>query len=234
MLGIPVQGHLVSCRMFSHMNCHCTRWVYGRLFLVAIAGAAIEIASGWEATAFSLIADGAHMFSDALVFGLAFLGFLTAGFNPDQSRARMERYERRMRGLILMVGVMLIASSLVQLIWYRQVIGYSFDAKTALTVGVLGATVNIWMFLALRGLEQGQLEGKSWLHRGAMLHTIGDFGGSLAVIATTGGVLLYDWPVYLDRIAAFAIGAWLVSQALRGEHAHAHHGEYHHHHDREV
>lgn len=90
------------------------------------------------------------------------------------------------------------------------------------------------MFLALRGLEQGSLEGKSWLHRGAMLHTIGDFDGSLAVIATTWGVLLFDWPVCLDRIAALAIGVWLVSQALRGEHAHAHHGECHHHHDKEI
>lgn len=235
MRGIPVDGHWASCQMRLKQHCRCNEKGYGLLFVIAIVGSVVELGSGWEALSFSLIGDGVHMLSDGFVYGLAFFGYWTQRSSQVRGARSFKHYERYMRSLIFVIGVALVMNSLIQIIWFRSDIERSFDAALALTIGGLGTLMNIWMILILRGLSQERdgRASKSWLHRGAMLHTIGDFSGSVAVVITTGGVLLFHWPAYLDRIVAFAIGVWLVFQALRGEHVHTHHGA-HQHHDKET
>lgn len=224
MLGIPTDGHWASCQKYLKQHCRCNEKGYGLLFVIALVGSVMELISGWEALSFSLIGDGVHMLSDGFVFGLAFFGFWTQRSSQvkEAGAESFKQYERYMRSLILVIGVALVMNSLIQIIWFRTDIERSFDAALSLTIGGLGTLINVWMILILWGLSQERdgSTSKSWLHRGALLHTIGDLGGSIAIIVSSGGVYFFGWPAFLDRIAALGIGAWLVSQSFQSHHHH--------------
>src|SRR3954469_8563851 len=153
----------------------------GTVFVVEVVGALL---SG----SLALLADAAHMATDALGIGMA-LGAVTLAQRPARGRRtfgwqRIEVLAAVANGLLLVgVGGYVVVEAVRR-------IGDPPDINAGwmLGVAVLGLVVNL---AALGLLRSGQ--GESLNTRGAYLEVLGDALGSLAVIAAAVVIATTGW-----------------------------------------
>jgi len=170
------------------------------VFLVEVVGALV---SG----SLALLADAAHMATDALGIGMA-LGAVSLAQRPAAGRRtfgwqRIEVLAAVANGLLLIgVGGYVVVQAIRR-------IGAPPDihAGWMLSVAVLGLVVNIGS-LAL--LHAGQAESLNT--RGAYLEVLGDAFGSLAVIVAAVVIATTGW-TGADVLASFAVGALVLPRA---------------------
>ena len=172
----------------------------GTVFVVEVVGALL---SG----SLALLADAAHMATDALGIGMA-LGAVTLAQRPARGRRtfgwqRIEVLAAVANGLLL-VGV----GGYVAVEAVRR-IGDPPDIHSGwmLGVAVLGLVANL---AALGLLRSGQ--GESLNTRGAYLEVLGDALGSLAVIAAAAVIATTGW-TGADVAASFVVGALVLPRA---------------------
>ncbi|MFD8202178.1 cation diffusion facilitator family transporter [Streptomyces sp. NPDC059701] len=169
----------------------------------------VEIVGGVLADSLALVADAAHMATDALGLGMALLAIHFANRPPSDRRtfgyARAEILAA-LANCLLLLGV-------GGYVLYEAIERFITPAGTAggLTVvfGVIGLVANM---VSLTLLMRGQKDSLNV--RGAFLEVAADALGSLAVIVSALVILATGWQA-ADPIASLLIGLMIVPRTLR-------------------
>ncbi|WP_217142322.1 cation diffusion facilitator family transporter [Streptomyces sp. AC627_RSS907] len=169
----------------------------------------VEIVGGVLADSLALIADAAHMATDALGLGMALLAVHFANRPPSDRRtfgfARAEILAA-LANCLLLLGV-------GGYVLYEAVERFITPAGTAggLTV-VFGAVGLVANMVSLTLLMRGQKESLNV--RGAFLEVAADALGSLAVIVSALVILATGWQP-ADPLASLVIGLMIVPRTWR-------------------
>ncbi|CAM5302931.1 cation transporter [Streptomyces tanashiensis] len=169
----------------------------------------IEIIGGLVADSLALIADAAHMATDAVGLAMALLAIHFANRPPSGNRtfgfARAEILAALANCLLLLVvgGYVL----------YEAVQRFLEPAETkgglAIAFAAVGLVANV---ISLSLLMRGQKESLNV--RGAYLEVLADALGSVTVIVASGIILATGWQ-YADPIASILIGLMIVPRTLK-------------------
>ncbi len=169
----------------------------------------VEIAGGVLADSLALIADAAHMATDALGLGMALLAVHFAS-RPASDR-RTFGYARA--EILAALANCLLRHGVGGYVLYEAVERFVTPADTAggLTVvfGAIGLVANM---ISLTLLMRGQKESLNV--RGAFLEVAADALGSLAVIVSALVILATGWQP-ADPIASLVIGLMIVPRTWR-------------------
>ena len=148
----------------------------------------VEIVGGVISGSLALIADAAHMLTDAGSLALAWLGFKLAERPADQNRsfgwARFKVLAAFVNGLTLIALAAWIVFEAVQRLHDPQPV----MGNLLLIVAGLGLVVNILAFRVLHGGDHDDLN-----MRAALWHVAGDLLGSLAAIGAALIIIFTGW-----------------------------------------
>ncbi len=147
-----------------------------------------EIIGGVISGSLALLADAAHMLTDAGSLALAWLGFKLAERPADKNRsfgwARFKVLAAFVNGLTLIVlAAWIIFEAVQRLMDPQPVMG-----NLLLGVAILGLLVNIAAFFILHGGDQEDLN-----MRAALWHVAGDLLGSVAAIVAALIIISTGW-----------------------------------------
>lgn len=170
----------------------------------------VQIIGALASGSLALLADSAHMSSDAIGLLVALIASILA-LRPATERhtfgfRRVEVLGAAVNGLILSVVAILVAIEAVR----RLLIPDELVEPVALPmliVAIVGLCANIAAFLVLRGGDRNSLN-----LRGALLEVVGDTLGSIAAIVAA-IVLLLTGFAQADAIASLVIAALIVPRA---------------------
>ena len=169
----------------------------------------VEIFGGLVADSLALVADAAHMATDALGLGMALLAIHFANRPPSATRtfgyARAEILAA-LANCLLLLGV-------GGYVLYEAVQGFITPAGTegelTIVFGAIGLVANM---VSLTLLMRGQKESLNV--RGAFLEVAADALGSLAVIISALVILGTGWQA-ADPIASLVIGLMIVPRTFK-------------------
>lgn len=161
---------------------------------VAIAGLltasfmVAEVVGGLISGSLALLADAAHMLTDAGSLGLAWLGYKLAERPADPTRsygfARTKILAAFTNGVLLIV----LAAWIVWEAFHRLMDPAPVMGGLLLAIAAGGLVVNIVAFLILHGGDKHDLN-----MQGAVWHVAGDLLGSIAAIAAAIIILTTGW-----------------------------------------
>src|SRR3954469_190456 len=180
-----------------------------RVFWAAVLTAGFmlaEVAGGVLAGSLALVADAAHMLTDAVSLGLAWFAFRIARQPADWRRTygfdRFQILAAFTNGVVLfLVAAWIVAEAVRRLVTPEPVLGGAM-----LAIAALGLLANAAVFAILHGGDRENLNV-----RGAILHVLGDMLGSVAAILAAGIILLTGWTP-ADPILS-VLGSLLVLRA---------------------
>ncbi|MFG2682441.1 cation diffusion facilitator family transporter [Streptomyces sp. NPDC048392] len=169
----------------------------------------VEIVGGLVADSLALIADAAHMATDALGLGMALLAVHFASRPPSDRRtfgyARAEILAALANCLLLLgVGGYVLYEAVERFVTPADTAG-----GTTVVFGAIGLVANM---VSLTLLMRGQKESLNV--RGAFLEVAADALGSLAVIVSALVILATGWQS-ADPIASLLIGLMIVPRTWR-------------------
>jgi cobalt-zinc-cadmium efflux system protein len=181
------------------------RWVLA----ITVAFMVAEAAAGWLAGSLTLLADAAHMLTDAGALALSLFAMRMAQRPADDEKTygyvRLEILAALVNGATLLVLSVLI----VHEAWTRLRAPGPVDGTAMMVIGGLGLGVNIAGAALLHGHARGNLN-----MRGAYLHILGDLLGSVAAVVAGGVILLTGWtPV--DPLMSVAIALLILYSAWK-------------------
>lgn len=194
---------------------------------LALVFAAIEFFASTKTESQALLADAAHVLSDAVIYGIGFWGAWRV------MRLRSGHPEI-LFGKVAAVAQLVFGISIVVFGGARVFSDTPFeDTELLLGVGVAGLCANIVMYMTLAraGIGHGHHHGGHNAHedvagRVALTHLFGDMAGSVAVVAIA-VALMFGAPqstlFWVDGVVAMTIGAWLSAMAYRLLRGNAHH-----------
>jgi len=167
----------------------------------------IEVIGGLIAGSLALLADAAHMLTDTVSLGLAWLAFRVTDRPADDRRTygyhRFPVLAAFVNGVALLVVVGWIAFEAVERLFEpTPVLG-----GTMATVAALGLLVNVVAFAILHGGSRENLNV-----RGASLHVLGDLLGSVAALVAAAVILLTGWTP-IDPLLSLLVGAIVLHGA---------------------
>ncbi|KOG28957.1 MULTISPECIES: cation diffusion facilitator family transporter [Streptomyces] len=169
----------------------------------------IEIIGGLAADSLALIADAAHMATDAVGLGMALLAIHFANRPPSENRtfgfARAEILAALANCLLLLcVGGYVLYEAIQRFL-------EPAETKGGLTIAfaVIGLVANM---ISLSLLVRGQKESLNV--RGAYLEVLADALGSVTVIVAAGIIMATGWQ-YADPIASIVIGLMIVPRTVK-------------------
>ncbi|MFC9594306.1 cation diffusion facilitator family transporter [Streptomyces sp. NPDC056944] len=169
----------------------------------------IEIIGGLVADSLALIADAAHMATDAVGLAMALLAIHFANRPPSGNRtfgfARAEILAALANCLLLLVVGGYVLYEAVQ----RFVEPAETKGGLAIAFAVVGLVANV---ISLSLLMRGQKESLNV--RGAYLEVLADALGSVTVIIASTIILTTGWQ-YADPIASIVIGLMIVPRTLK-------------------
>ncbi|MFC8517315.1 cation diffusion facilitator family transporter [Streptomyces sp. NPDC057257] len=169
----------------------------------------VEIVGGVLADSLALIADAAHMATDALGLGMALLAIHFANRPATGNRtfgyARAEILAALANCLLLLgVGGYVLYEAI-----QRFVTPADTEGGLTIVFGLIGLVANM---ISLTLLVRGQSESLNV--RGAFLEVAADALGSLAVIVSALVILATGWQA-ADPIASLVIGLMIVPRTLK-------------------
>ncbi|MFD9439767.1 cation diffusion facilitator family transporter [Streptomyces sp. NPDC060006] len=168
----------------------------------------VETVGGIAANSLALIADAAHMATDALGLGLALLAIHFAGRPPTANRtfghARAEVLAALANCLLLGVGGYVLYEALQRFVAPAQT-----EGGLTVAFGLIGLVANM---ISLSLLVRGQKESLNV--RGAFLEVAADALGSLAVLVSAVVVLATGWRA-ADPVASVVIGLMIVPRTWK-------------------
>ncbi|MEU6878376.1 cation diffusion facilitator family transporter [Streptomyces sp. NPDC046712] len=169
----------------------------------------VEIVGGIVADSLALIADAAHMATDAVGLAMALLAIHFANRPPTEKRtfgfARAEILAALANCLLLLVvGGYVLYEAIQRFI-------EPAETKGGLTIAfaLIGLVANM---ISLSLLVRGQKESLNV--RGAYLEVLADALGSVTVLISAGIILATDWQ-YADPIASIVIGLMIVPRTVK-------------------
>ena len=168
-----------------------------------------EVVGGLISGSLALLADAAHMLTDAGSLGLAYVGFLLARRPADPNRtfgfSRFKVLAAFTNGLLLVALAGWIVVEAVQRLASPQPV----LSGIMLVVAIAGLLVNLGMFWLLHsGHDQEDLN-----LRGALLHVMGDLLGSVAAITAAAVIWLTSWTP-IDPILSMVVAGILLLSAI--------------------
>lgn len=168
-----------------------------------------EVAGGLISGSLALLADAAHMLTDAGSLALAWLGFKLAERPADEYRsfgwARFKILAAFVNGMALLVLAAWIVFEAVQrLIDPQPVMG-----GVLMGVAIAGLLVNIIAFFLLHGGDREDLN-----LRGALWHVAGDLLGSIAAIAAAIVIIFTGW-MPIDPLLSILVAVLIVIGGVR-------------------
>ncbi|MEE1762226.1 cation diffusion facilitator family transporter [Streptomyces sp. SP18BB07] len=169
----------------------------------------VEIVGGVLADSLALIADAAHMATDAVGLGMALLAIHFANRPPSGNRtfgyARAEILAALANCLLLLgVGGYVLYEAI-----QRFITPVGTQGGLTVVFGAVGLVANM---ISLSLLMRGQKESLNV--RGAFLEVAADALGSLAVIISATVILLTGWQA-ADPIASLAIGVMIIPRTVK-------------------
>ncbi|MEU1039217.1 cation diffusion facilitator family transporter [Streptomyces sp. NPDC005551] len=169
----------------------------------------VEVVGGTLADSLALIADAAHMATDALGLGMALLAIHFANLPPSGNRT----YGLARAEILAALANCLLLLGVGGYVLYEAVQRFMTPAATegGLTVvfGLIGLVANM---ISLTLLVRGQKESLNV--RGAFLEVAADALGSLAVLISAVVILTTGWQA-ADPIASLAIGLMIVPRTWK-------------------
>ncbi|MCL6735751.1 cation diffusion facilitator family transporter [Streptomyces neyagawaensis] len=169
----------------------------------------VEIVGGVLADSLALVADAAHMATDAVGLGMALLAIHFANRPPSGNRtfgyARAEILAA-LANCVLLLGVGgYVLFEAIQ----RFITPVGTQGGLTVVFGAIGLVANM---ISLTLLMRGQKESLNV--RGAFLEVAADALGSLAVIVSAVVILLTGWQA-ADPIASLIIGVMIVPRTVK-------------------
>lgn len=172
-----------------------------------------EVVGGLISGSLALLADAAHMLTDAGALALAWIGFKLADRPADQTRSfgwgRFKVLAAFVNGLTLIVlAGWIVLEAIQRLIEPQHVMGHLL-----LGVAILGLLVNLIAFRVLHGGDQEDLN-----MRAALWHVAGDLLGSVAAIAAALIIMTTGW-MPIDPILSILVALIILVggiQVVRG------------------
>ncbi|MEW1902499.1 cation diffusion facilitator family transporter [Streptomyces sp. NPDC086147] len=169
----------------------------------------VEIVGGVVADSLALIADAAHMATDAVGLAMALLAIHFANRPPSGNRtfgyARAEILAALANCLLLLgVGGYVLFEAIQRFLEPAETKG-----GLAIAFAVVGLVANV---ISLTLLMRGQKESLNV--RGAYLEVLADALGSVTVIVAAGIILATGWQ-YADPIASLVIGLMIVPRTVK-------------------
>ena len=184
----------------------------GRLrtaLVITLGVMVMEITGGVLSDSLALLADAAHMATDALGLGMALLAIhfanRPAGLNRTFGYARAEILAALANCLLLLgVGGFLVVEAVGRFITPADTRG-----GLALTFAAVGLVANM---VSLSLLTRGQQESLNV--RGAYLEVVADALGSVTVLVSAGIIMATGWQA-ADPIASLLIGLMIVPRTVK-------------------
>jgi cobalt-zinc-cadmium efflux system protein len=186
-----------------HAHAHERRALTTALVLV-LGFAGVEVAAGLAAGSLALLADAAHMGSDALALGLA----LGAAWLARRPATPEHSYGwRRAEVLAALANAVVLVLLGGWIVW--EAVGRLSEPPGVtggwvLAAGIVGLGVNLGAARVLHGAGSGLNV------RAAMLHVLADLASSAGVVLAGLVVLATGW-AYADPIAGLLIGILVVA-----------------------
>ena len=180
------------------------RRLLGLALALLVAFMAAEIAVGIVASSLALLADAAHMLTDAAALALALLAAAFAA-RPAKGRwtfgfGRAEILAAQVNGLTLaLLGLWIVYEAARRLADPPEV-----DAGLVGVVALVGIAVNLGVMRLLSRAER-----KSLNVRGAYLHIVTDLAAFLGTGAAAGLILLTGWDRF-DAVASLFVAALML------------------------
>jgi cobalt-zinc-cadmium efflux system protein len=182
----------------------------GLAFALTAGFMVVEAAGGWLSGSLALLADAAHMLTDALALALTWGAFRIGRRAPDPQRTygyrRFEVLAALGNGVTVIALAAVIAWEAVQRLSHpAEVIGLPM-----LVVAVVGLLVNL---VVLRFLHGSHGRGPDNLNlRGAALHVVGDLLGSVGAVGAALVILGTGWTP-IDPILSVGVAALILVNA---------------------
>lgn len=169
----------------------------------------VELVGGIIAGSLALIADAAHMLTDAIALAFAWYAFRLARRPADETRTY--GYHRFQILVAFANGIAMFF--IIGWIFYEAV-GRLFEPVEVLgglmlAVALLGLAVNTVAFGALMGADRENLN-----IRGALIHVAGDALGSVAALVAAAIILTTGWN-QADPLLSMFVGLVLLRAAWR-------------------
>jgi cobalt-zinc-cadmium efflux system protein len=189
----------------ARLSAAADRRLLGFSLALLLAFMAAEIAVGIVASSLALLADAAHMLTDAAALALALLA-ATVAVRPARGRwtfgfGRAEILAAQANGLTLaLLGLWIVYEAARRLADPLEV-----DAGPVGVVAVVGIAVNLGVMALLSRAER-----KSLNVRGAYLHIVTDLAAFLGTGAAAGLILLTGWDRF-DPIASLFVAALMLA-----------------------
>jgi cobalt-zinc-cadmium efflux system protein len=189
----------------ARLSAAADRRVLGLSLALLLAFMAAEIAVGIVASSLALLADAAHMLTDAAALALALLAAAFAA-RPAKGRwtfgfGRAEILAAQANGLTLaLLGLWIVYEAARRLADPPDV-----DAGLVGVVALVGIAVNLGVMRLLSRAER-----KSLNVRGAYLHIVTDLAAFLGTGAAAGLILLTGWDRF-DAVASLFVAALMVA-----------------------
>ncbi|MEQ8558947.1 MAG: cation diffusion facilitator family transporter [Henriciella sp.] len=168
-----------------------------------------EVVGGVISGSLALLADAAHMLTDAGSLALAWLGFKLAERPADDQRsfgwARFKILAAFVNGMaLLLLAAWILFEAVQRLITPEPVMG-----NVLMGVAVVGLLVNIIAFYLLHGGDQEDLN-----LQGALWHVAGDLLGSVAAIAAALVIIFTGW-MPIDPLLSILVALLIVVGGIR-------------------
>jgi cobalt-zinc-cadmium efflux system protein len=189
--------------ILSERHFRVLRWVFGLTFIYLV----IEVVGGLLSGSLALLADGFHMFADAMGIGLslfaAWLAHRPAPAYRTFGYQRVEILAAFFNSLLLMgMGGFILYESYER---FQQ--PEPIQANLMLAVALGGLVVNI---IAAKLLHQDHHHNLNI--KGAYLHVLGDLLGSVGAIAAGLCILFFNWP-WADPLISCVIALLILISA---------------------
>lgn len=178
-------------------------------FLLTLAYALVEAATGIWLGSLALLSDAGHMLTDVVGLGMALAAIQLGGLRRDPAHTyglyRLEVLAALGNaGLLFAVAIYVLYEAVRRFVQPVDVSGVPL-----LVVAAVGLAVNVVSFLLLR---EGAKESLNL--RGAFLEVFSDMLGSAGVIVAGIILITTGWP-YADPIIGAGIGLFILPRAWR-------------------
>ena len=170
-----------------------------------------EVVGGILSGSLALLADAAHMLTDAGAIALALLAMWLSSRPATIERTFGFHRTEVLAAMINALSLWLITGWIFFEAWQRffESEGHDVEGRLMLGVGVVGLLVNIAAAWILH-----RQSGHSLNVEGAFWHVIADLLGSVGVVISGVLILLFDWWL-VDPIASVIIGVLVLLSSWR-------------------
>jgi len=168
-----------------------------------------EAAGGILTGSLALVADAAHMLTDAVSLGFAWWAFKIAGAGPTETRTFGNRRLPVLVAFANAIAIFMITAFILVEAVERFQDPVKVLAGPMMVVAVAGLVVNIVAFLVLMGGQKDSLNV-----RGALIHVAGDMLGSVAAIIAAGVILATGW-MPIDPILSVFVALLILRAAIK-------------------